>query len=207
MCLCKLSCSIPILVYLLTYSMEQSPYWKADQFSASQEIPRMLWKTKIHDHIHKCPPPVPNLSQLDPVLSLGRTKGSGQVRELFECFVIWYFQRQGVVSTSPNFQAGGPPLVGCPRLLIQYIPSSYPPYLPQPTPIICLNIDRLVFVAETVFCNPPPNRSKNWIFYRTYQKRQGVVSTSPNSRAGGPHLVGCPRPLIQYIPSYPPYLP
>jgi hypothetical protein len=28
----------------------------------------------------------------------------------------------------PNPQAGGPPLVGCPRLLIQYI-RSYPPYL------------------------------------------------------------------------------
>ena len=29
----------------------------------------------------------------------------------------------GVVSTSPNPQAGGPPLVGCPRLLIQFIRS------------------------------------------------------------------------------------
>jgi hypothetical protein len=28
----------------------------------------------------------------------------------------------------PNPQAGGPPLVGCPRLLIQYI-RRYPPYL------------------------------------------------------------------------------
>ena len=32
----------------------------------------------------------------------------------------------GFVSTSPNPQAGGPPLVGCPRLLIQFI-RSYPP--------------------------------------------------------------------------------
>ena len=32
----------------------------------------------------------------------------------------------GVVSTSPNPQAGGPPLVGCQRLLIQFI-RSYPP--------------------------------------------------------------------------------
>jgi hypothetical protein len=32
------------------------------------------------------------------------------------------------VTTSLNPQAGGPPLVGCPRLLIQYI-HSYPPYL------------------------------------------------------------------------------
>ncbi|KAJ4428508.1 hypothetical protein ANN_24550 [Periplaneta americana] len=32
------------------------------------------------------------------------------------------------VIPSPNPQAGGPPLIGCPRLLIQYI-RSYPPYL------------------------------------------------------------------------------
>ena len=31
------------------------------------------------------------------------------------------FLRRGVVSTSPNPQAGGPPFVGCPRLLIQFI--------------------------------------------------------------------------------------
>ena len=36
--------------------------------------------------------------------------------------------RRGVVSTSPILQASRQPLVGCPRLLIQYI-RSYPPYL------------------------------------------------------------------------------
>jgi hypothetical protein len=43
------------------------------------------------------------------------------------CFLTWMFYRGGVVSTSPNPQAGGPPLVSCPRLLIQFI-RSYPPY-------------------------------------------------------------------------------
>ena len=53
--------------YLLTYSTEQSPSWEANRFSSSQEFPRILWNPKTHYRIHKCPPPVPSLSQLDPV--------------------------------------------------------------------------------------------------------------------------------------------
>jgi hypothetical protein len=56
-----------LLTYLLTHSMEQSPSWEADQFSASQEIPHILWNTKVHYSTHKCPPPVLILSQLNPV--------------------------------------------------------------------------------------------------------------------------------------------
>ena len=56
-----------ILTYVDNYSIQQSPSWKANRFSTSQEIPRILWSPKIHYPIHKCPPPVPILSQLDPV--------------------------------------------------------------------------------------------------------------------------------------------
>ena len=55
------------LTYLLNYSMEHSTSWEANRFSASQEIPRILCKPKVHYRSHKCPPPVPILSQLEPV--------------------------------------------------------------------------------------------------------------------------------------------
>jgi len=56
-----------VLTYLLTYAMQQSPSWEANRFSATQEITCILWNPNVHYRIHKCPPTVLILRQLNPV--------------------------------------------------------------------------------------------------------------------------------------------
>jgi hypothetical protein len=58
----------------------------------------------------------------------------------------------------PNPQAGGPPLVGCPRLLIQYI-RSYSPYL-EAVPSICNLRMRHALVTR----DPPNTETKESVF-------------------------------------------
>ena len=57
----------PLLTYLLTYSMVQSPSWEANWFAASQEIPRISRNPKVHYRTHKRPPTVSILGQPNPV--------------------------------------------------------------------------------------------------------------------------------------------
>jgi len=71
--------------------MERSPS-ESDGRAAGQEVPCLIWSSKFHCLVHKSPASVP-----------------------FVVFhkTLFFFSRWGIVSLSPNFQAGGSPLVSC----------------------------------------------------------------------------------------------
>jgi len=60
---CRMNQEMLEHTYLLNHSMQQSPSWETNRFSASQEIPHILWNPKVHYRIHKCPPHVSILTQ------------------------------------------------------------------------------------------------------------------------------------------------
>jgi hypothetical protein len=60
--------SVTRYIYLDTYSLTELNFsWEAANCAATQELPSMLRNPKIHYRVHKSPPLIPILSQINPV--------------------------------------------------------------------------------------------------------------------------------------------
>jgi hypothetical protein len=79
------------------------------------------------------------------------------------------FYGEELLAPRPNPKAGGPPIVGCPRLFIQYI-RSYPPYL-EPVSSI-----RNLRTRHAVVTRDPPNMSSLCTKYRILTFRFEILT-------------------------------
>jgi hypothetical protein len=80
--------------------MEQSLFSTARQFSTSQDITLILWNPKVHYRVYKLPPPVPILSQINPVHTPHLTSWRSILMG-YNSILAWIFQ----VASFPQFSA------------------------------------------------------------------------------------------------------
>jgi hypothetical protein len=142
-----------LLTYLLTYSVKQSPSWEASWFSASQEIPRILWNTNVYYHIHNWPPLVPTLSQLDPILIVFLHLHLGLLSGLFP---------SGFPTKTMYTRLLSPIRATCPAQLPCYLVPLRPKYSPQ-HPILQHSQPTFLPQCEWPSFTPLQNNRQNYI--------------------------------------------
>jgi len=129
--------------------MEQSSSWEADRFAASQDILRILRNPKVLCRIHKCPPSVHIINQLNPVYTLTSHFLKTHLNSIIpfaagstQWFLSLWFPHQNPVYASPL-----PIRATCPAhlILLDFITVQYwvrttdlyaPHYVVSSTPLL-----------------------------------------------------------------------
>jgi len=136
-------CCIYLVVYIIVSMMHgqtntKFPSWEANSFSASQDYPRILRNPKVHYRIYKCPPPVPVLSQLDPVHTLTS-------HCLKNHFILSSLLRLGLPS---RLFLPGSPTKTLHTTLLYPTRATYPSHLVQVRGIRICSVTRPVFTVR-----------------------------------------------------------
>jgi hypothetical protein len=105
----------------LINSVEQSPSWEGNSHSACQDTASLLWNPKVRYHIHKIPPLILNLGQMNPIHTFP------------SCFSKIYFNI--ILQSKPRSSKWSLPLKSSNQnsVCISHLPSAhYMPYTSLP---------------------------------------------------------------------------